>query len=60
MSQLNNLDNEKQEWSDEYALEVDRYYGWEIDVSDTWYDGLWTKKLGELDCYYHYSDFRYF
>jgi len=55
MSKLNKLDCIRQDELDQSDLNYDHLYGWEIDVSDTWYLNLYTKKLGELDCYYHFS-----
>lgn len=60
MSKLNKLDEEFQERGDLYDLEADRCFGWDLDVTDTWYKKLWTRKLSELDCFYHYSYLRSF
>jgi hypothetical protein len=58
MSRINKLDAAHQDKVDQRDLEYDRFYGWEYDVSDMWYEHLYTKKLGELDCFYHFSYWR--
>ena len=52
MSRLNKVDVEVHEEEELHSLECDRFYGWEIDVSDTWYINM-PNRLSKRDCLFH-------
>ncbi len=59
MSKLNDRDCQRQIDKDDCSNENDRFYGWELDVSDTWY--LYCPKtLNDRDSFYADSSWRFF
>ena len=60
MSKLNDNDCQRQIDNDNCSNENDRFYGWELDVSDTWYLIDMPKTLNDRDSYYADSSWRFF
>lgn len=59
MSILSKLDVDLQLKKDKNEVEVDRLYGWDIDVADTWYEYC-PRSLADKDAFYQDSSWRHF
>lgn len=59
MSKLGNSDFSLQLTNDQNRVEADRFYGWDIDVADCWYQHC-PVSLNDRDAFYEDSSYRFF